>query len=941
MPTSLHPSTSRRAALLAALLFAPFGASSSAQTASKTTPATPAAGAASTEDPITLSPFEVIAEEDGSYVATTTLAGTRFNTELKDVPASLSVMTADFLRDIGANNLNDAMAYTIGAENESPGQNGNGPQGSDLQLNMRGFSNSVLGRNFFESQTSQDNYNMERATFSRGPNSVLFGSGGAGGIADATTKRALQRRITQFTQRAGGFDDYRFEFDLNRPLGKSLAVRLNTLCWTKQGWRDFEHMDRRSAALAVTWQPLTRTRIRVDAEYGKVDELKPQPWPALDSVTNWINAGRPLSPAIGTAATGTVANTSTARYFVSNSNELLSLTNSRNTSNARSGAAAGGVTVLRDQSVVPFARNVMGPSATTNNDFLNAGVFVEQQLFQNLFLEAAANQQHIHRDWVRPMQWNLARVFADPNARRPDGTANPYVGQYYVENPNAPTLDHRDQTWNDYRLTATYRLKLGRFGEHQSAGLLSRRDSSNRGNVRSEAWANNPAQPNLTNAANVITRRTYVAFDGQGPLPTYFADPFTTPINVGGVTTRFYQSSKSNTQSRFGSQVATLQSRFFKGRLVTTLGLRHDEQENWGSTLVRAPVTNEVIDATRNASGTSVAGNTQTAGVVLHVRPWLSLAANTSSNATPQNYIAFGPEATDRNLPLGNRQGKGMDLGARFTLFGERIRGTVTYFANNEENSQRFKSGSLTSGWELWLNQAAIALNKPGAFGSSGGEGGYFTGQDTVDIEATGWETEWVVNVNRSLRFVLNGSHSKSLGTNQWPRITPIAQALLVEMRASPTTPVTGVGNAANLGVLATLMENQIRTDHLTDGKPINSSRPDSANAVVNYRFTEGRLKGIALTVGVNARGRRVIGYHTVTNEPIWDGDYTQLNLSIAYNRALRIRDRKIDWSVTLAGTNVLGDRYGLLPTMGDEIAIDRFTFETTPTVFLTNRFSF
>jgi hypothetical protein len=34
------------------------------------------------EAPITLSPFEVRAEDDGSYLATHTLAGTRFNSEL-------------------------------------------------------------------------------------------------------------------------------------------------------------------------------------------------------------------------------------------------------------------------------------------------------------------------------------------------------------------------------------------------------------------------------------------------------------------------------------------------------------------------------------------------------------------------------------------------------------------------------------------------------------------------------------------------------------------------------------------------------------------------------------------------------------------------------------------------------------------------------------------
>jgi outer membrane receptor protein involved in Fe transport len=912
-----------------------------AQTAPRPGATAGSVGTAATEEAVTLSPFEVMAEKDGSYVATTTLAGTRFNTELKDVPASLSVMTADFLRDIGANNLNDAMAYTIGAEQDSPGQNGNNVQGSDLQLNMRGFGNSVVGRNYFESQTSQDNYNMERATFSRGPNSVLFGTGGAGGIADATTKRAQRRKINQFTNRAGGSDDYRFELDLNRPLTDTLAVRLNTLYWTKKGWRDFEHMDRRSAALAVTWRPFMRTSIRLDGEYGKVDELKVQPWPTLDSVTPWITAGRPLSPAIGTAVTGTNAITGTTRYFISNSNEILPLTGSRFTAGARSGAEAGGATVFRDQSLVPFARYVMGPGATTNNDFLNAGLFLEQQLFQNLFIEAAANRQQINRDWVRIMQWNNARIFADPNARRPDGTANPYVGKYYVENPNQPNIDHRAQKWDDFRLTATYRFSLGRWGDHQVAALASRRDSVNQGHVRSEAWANNPAQASLTNAANTIVRRTYVAFDDQGLLPTHFADPFSTPINVNGITTRLYTSSKSNTLSRFESQVATLQSRFFKGRLVTTFGVRRDEQTSWGSTLVRDPVSQEVLGATRNSDSKKIAGDTRTAGAVLHVQPWLSFAANTSSNATPQNFIAFGPDATNRNVPLGNRVGDGIDLSARFTLFGERVRGAVTYFETNEENSQRFKSGNLTSGWDLWLNQAAIALNKPGAFGAAGGEGGYFNGQDTVDIAAHGWETEWVINVNRELRLVLNGSRTANTGTNQWPRVTPVAQALLVEMKASPATPVTGVGNAATLGALATLMENQIRTDHLTEGKPINASRPYNGNVVVNYRFSTGRLKGVALTTGVNLRGRRVIGYHTVTSEPIWDGDYVQVNASVGYTRALTLRGRKVEWNVTLAGTNVLGDRYGLLPIMGDEIGLDRFSFETTPTVFLTNRFSF
>ena len=210
-----------------------------------------------------------------------------------------------------------------------------------------------------------------------------------------------------------------------------------------------------------------------------------------------------------------------------------------------------------------------------------------------------------------------------------------------------------------------------------------------------------------------------------------------------------------------------------------------------------------------------------------------------------------------------------------------------------------------------------------------------------MDIDAHGWETEWTINVNRNLRFVINGSHTTNIGSNQFPRITAAAQELLVDMLAKPTTPVTSQSTKAPAAALAATMQTQMATDHLTEGKMIQSARPDSANVVANYRFVEGRLKGLALTLGVNIRGPAVIGYNASTNEPVMDGDYVRYNPSVAYFRDLSVRGRKIHWSTTLSGTNVLGHRYGLLPTFGDNLSIDRFVFETTPTVFLTNRFSF
>ena len=60
-------------------------------------PAAPTAG-----EVVQLAPFQVSTDRDVGYVASSSLAGSRLNSPLRDSPASISVMTAEFLADIGA-----------------------------------------------------------------------------------------------------------------------------------------------------------------------------------------------------------------------------------------------------------------------------------------------------------------------------------------------------------------------------------------------------------------------------------------------------------------------------------------------------------------------------------------------------------------------------------------------------------------------------------------------------------------------------------------------------------------------------------------------------------------------------------------------------------------------------------------------------------------------
>ena len=100
----MTPQSRTRLAALAGWLAA------TAAIVAQTTPAPAPAPAPSKDETIQLSPFEVAAERDDGYRATSTLAGTRLRSELRDVAGSISVITKDFMNDIAANNLEDLLA---------------------------------------------------------------------------------------------------------------------------------------------------------------------------------------------------------------------------------------------------------------------------------------------------------------------------------------------------------------------------------------------------------------------------------------------------------------------------------------------------------------------------------------------------------------------------------------------------------------------------------------------------------------------------------------------------------------------------------------------------------------------------------------------------------------------------------------------------------------
>ncbi len=105
-------------------------------------PASPAAG-----DPVTLSPFEVSVGRDSGYVATSSLAGSRLNTELRDTPAAISVFTKELLDDLGVLSTFSALEFALNASREFTDYTGlSSVQQGDGNIQVRGFTGASLGR---------------------------------------------------------------------------------------------------------------------------------------------------------------------------------------------------------------------------------------------------------------------------------------------------------------------------------------------------------------------------------------------------------------------------------------------------------------------------------------------------------------------------------------------------------------------------------------------------------------------------------------------------------------------------------------------------------------------------------------------------------------------------------------------------------------------------
>ncbi|HAL85090.1 MAG TPA: TonB-dependent siderophore receptor [Rhodobiaceae bacterium] len=208
-------------------------------------------------------PDEVVVE--GKVLYSNQVNALKLPTPIVDVPQSATITTILEMFERGFDAIGDIARYT-------PGINTSQGEGHRDAIVFRGVRSTA---DFFvdgvrdDVQYYRSLYNLDQVEVLRGPNSLLFGRGGTGGIINRVTKKA--EIGTEFGSADMSFDSFSamdLAVDYNIQTGTNSALRLNIHSDKLDGDRDFYDGDRFGFTPTLKLKLSPQTTLDLSYEYA-------------------------------------------------------------------------------------------------------------------------------------------------------------------------------------------------------------------------------------------------------------------------------------------------------------------------------------------------------------------------------------------------------------------------------------------------------------------------------------------------------------------------------------------------------------------------------------------------------------------------------------------------------------------------------------------------
>ncbi|EIL98796.1 TonB-dependent receptor [Rhodanobacter thiooxydans] len=247
-----------------------------------------AGSASGPEQATNLKPVNVRAASVDGYAAAGTDTATRTRSLLRDIPQSITVVTGDLIRDLAMTSMADAVRYMPGVgmgqgegHRDAPILRGNG---STADLFIDGMRDDV--------QYFRDLYNIERVEALKGPNAMIFGRGGSGGVLNRVSKVADGQQHRELSLQLGEQQRRRLVADFGEPIGESAAFRVTGLYEDSGSYRDGVTLKRYGINPTLALRAGERTQVTLGYEHFRDERVTDRGVPSY--------RGLPLSTAAST-----------------------------------------------------------------------------------------------------------------------------------------------------------------------------------------------------------------------------------------------------------------------------------------------------------------------------------------------------------------------------------------------------------------------------------------------------------------------------------------------------------------------------------------------------------------------------------------------------------------------------------------------------------------
>lgn len=188
---------------------------------------------------------------------------TKTFTPLRDIPQSITVVGKHQINDQSMRSIGDVVRYI-------PGISAHQGENNRDQIIIRGQNSSA---DFFvngvrdDVQYYRDLYNIESLEALRGPNAMIFGRGGGGGVVNRVTKEAGFSAFRQFSLQGGSFGNKRGSIDIDQPFSDKVAFRINSVFEDSNSFRNNVGLRRFAVNPTLTYNPDSKTSLTFGYEF--------------------------------------------------------------------------------------------------------------------------------------------------------------------------------------------------------------------------------------------------------------------------------------------------------------------------------------------------------------------------------------------------------------------------------------------------------------------------------------------------------------------------------------------------------------------------------------------------------------------------------------------------------------------------------------------------